>query len=76
MTGWGGTQRLPRILGKGRALAMFVAAEKIHAQAALRLGLVEAIADDPLVEAVRRIRNRAVPHFSSSESDLRRPAKS
>jgi enoyl-CoA hydratase/carnithine racemase len=76
MTGWGGTQRLPHILGKGRALAMFVAAEKIHAQAALRLGLVEAIADDPLVEAVRRIRNRAVPHFSSSESDLRRPAKS
>ena len=29
ITGWGGTQRLPRLVGKGRALEMFVAAEKI-----------------------------------------------
>ena len=30
ITGWGGTQRLPRLIGKGRALEMFVAAEKIR----------------------------------------------
>jgi enoyl-CoA hydratase/carnithine racemase len=47
ITGWGGTQRLPRLVGKGRALEMFVAAEKIMAAAALRIGLVDAIADDP-----------------------------
>ncbi len=31
ITGWGGTQRLPRLVGKAKALEMFVAAEKLHA---------------------------------------------
>ncbi len=53
ITGWGGTQRLPRLVGKGRALEMFVAAEKITAQHALRIGLVDAIADDPVAESLR-----------------------
>ena len=47
ITGWGGTQRLPRLIGKGRALEMFVAAEKVAAAQALRMALVD--------EAVRRI---------------------
>jgi enoyl-CoA hydratase/carnithine racemase len=55
ITGWGGTQRLPRLIGKGRALEMFVAAEKIIAPQALRIGLVDAIAADPVAEAVRRV---------------------
>jgi enoyl-CoA hydratase/carnithine racemase len=55
MTGWGGTQRLPRLIGKARALEMFVAAEKIHANAALRFGLVDGIAEDPVGEALRQI---------------------
>jgi enoyl-CoA hydratase/carnithine racemase len=55
ITGWGGTQRLPRLVGKGRALEMFIAAEKISAPQALRIGLVEAIADDPFAEAIRRL---------------------
>jgi len=55
ITGWGGTQRLSRLVGKGRALEMFVAAEKITAQHALRIGLVDAIADDPVAESVRRL---------------------
>jgi enoyl-CoA hydratase/carnithine racemase len=54
ITGWGGTQRLPRLVGKGRALEMFVAAEKIMAAAALQIGLVEAIANDPVAESIRR----------------------
>jgi enoyl-CoA hydratase/carnithine racemase len=57
VTGWGGTQRLPRLVGKGRALAVLVAAEKLHAREALAIGLIDAIADDPVAEAVRRIRN-------------------
>lgn len=42
ITGWGGTQRLPRLVGKGRALEMFVAAEKVAAAQAWRMGLVDA----------------------------------
>ena len=56
ITGWGGTQRLPRLVGKGRALEMFVAAEKITAPRALRMGLVDAIVADPVSEAIRRLR--------------------
>jgi enoyl-CoA hydratase/carnithine racemase len=48
MTGWGGTQRLPRLIGKGRAMQMFLAAEKLNAQQALAAGLVEAVSDDPV----------------------------
>jgi enoyl-CoA hydratase/carnithine racemase len=53
MTGWGGTQRLPRLVGKGRALEVFITAEKISAQRALEIGLVDIIAADPLTEALR-----------------------
>ena len=52
ITGWGGTQRLPRVIGKARALKMFVAAEKLHAREALGYGLVESIAEDPLAAAL------------------------
>ena len=55
ITGWGGTQRLPRMIGKAHALAMFVAAEKIYASEALRLGLIDAIAENPVLEASRRL---------------------
>jgi enoyl-CoA hydratase len=57
ITGWGGTQRLPRLIGKGRALQMLVAAEKISAQEALHIGLVEAIAKDPVAAAMERARS-------------------
>jgi enoyl-CoA hydratase/carnithine racemase len=58
VTGWGGTQRLPRLIGKGRALEMFVAAEKVSAPEALAIGLIDAVADDPVVEAIRRLQHR------------------
>lgn len=56
VTGWGGTQRLPRLVGKSCALAMFAAAEKLHAQQARTIGLIDAIAEDPVGEASHRIR--------------------
>jgi enoyl-CoA hydratase/carnithine racemase len=55
MTGWGGTQRLPRLIGKGRALELFIAAEKISAARALEMGLVDAVADNPVAEALRQL---------------------
>ena len=57
MTGWGGTQRLPQIIGKARALQMFVAAEKLAASDALRICLVNEIADEPVVAAVQWLSN-------------------
>lgn len=48
ITGWGGTQRLPRLIGKARALQMFLAAERVHAYRALQIGLVDRLAEDPL----------------------------
>lgn len=51
ITGWGGTQRLPRLIGKSRALEMLLLAAKLSAEDALKSGLIDAIADDPLQEA-------------------------
>ncbi len=52
ITGWGGTQRLPRIVGKARALEMFLAAEKLHAHRALEIGLIDAVCDEPVSAAL------------------------
>src|SRR3954465_4086023 len=41
--GGGGTQRLPRLVGKGRALQLILAGEMIGAQEAYRIGLVNEI---------------------------------
>jgi enoyl-CoA hydratase len=58
VTGWGGTQRLPRLIGKGRAMQMFVAAEKLTAAKALEVGLVNAVIGDPIQLALNMIRDR------------------
>ena len=55
ITGWGGTQRLPRIVGKARALELFIAADKVPAARALQIGLVDAIVEDPVAEGLVRI---------------------
>jgi enoyl-CoA hydratase/carnithine racemase len=47
VTGWGGTQRLPRLTGMSRALEMFVAAERITAEQALRMGMAEVVCPLP-----------------------------
>lgn len=70
ITGWGGTQRLPRLVGKAKALEMLVAAEKLHAAEALRIGLVDAVVENPVAEAVRRLQNRASRRDSVLPSDL------
>jgi enoyl-CoA hydratase/carnithine racemase len=55
ITGWAGTQRLPRLVSKGIALEIFLATERISARRAREIGLIDAIADDPVLEALRRI---------------------
>jgi enoyl-CoA hydratase len=56
ITGWGGTQRLPRLIGKARALALFVAAEKLTAEEAWQIGLIDYIAENPVTEAINLIK--------------------
>jgi enoyl-CoA hydratase/carnithine racemase len=43
MPGYGGTQRLPRLVGKGRALQLILSGEIIDAQEAYRIGLVNEV---------------------------------
>jgi enoyl-CoA hydratase len=45
--GGGGTQRLPRLVGKGRALQLILSGEIISAQEAYRIGLVNEIVPAP-----------------------------
>jgi enoyl-CoA hydratase/carnithine racemase len=41
--GWGGTQRMPRLLGKSKALELMLFSKRISAQEALEIGLVDRV---------------------------------
>ena len=48
ITGWGGTQRLPRLVGAARALEIFATARRVNAVEAYEIGLVNRLDEDPL----------------------------
>jgi enoyl-CoA hydratase len=48
----GGTWRLPRVVGMGRALDLVLTGRQVDAGEALAMGLVTAVADDPLAHAL------------------------
>ena len=50
--GGGGTQRLPRLVGKGRALQLILSGEIISAQEAYRIGLVNEVV--PVADLIKR----------------------
>jgi 3-hydroxyacyl-CoA dehydrogenase len=78
--GAGGTQRLPRIVGVSRAIAMVCSGERLPAADALELGIVDAIAEGGLRKAAiayaqmlkgrkSRLRDVAVPEENAATVD-------
>ncbi|MEO6335090.1 MAG: enoyl-CoA hydratase/isomerase family protein [Pyrinomonadaceae bacterium] len=49
ITGWGGTQRLPRLIGEARALEMFFTARRVTADEALQIGLIDEVVNESVL---------------------------
>ncbi len=59
--GYGATQRLPRLIGRGRALELLLSGESIDAAEAYRIGLVNAIAaQGDLIETAKQWAGKVV----------------
>jgi enoyl-CoA hydratase len=58
ITGWGGTQRLPRLVGPARAFEMFLTARRISGEEAFAIGLVSRLGD-PALECAARLAGEA-----------------
>jgi enoyl-CoA hydratase len=52
ITGWGGTQRLPKLIGAARAFEMFLTARRLSAAEAFDVGLVSRLGDPALERAL------------------------
>jgi enoyl-CoA hydratase len=52
ITGWGGTQRLPRLIGRARALELFLTGRRVESVEALEIGLIDEIYDPVLDRAL------------------------
>lgn len=77
--GYGGTQRLPRLIGPGAALELILTGNKIDAQEALRLGLVNKVVEpeallDACKETARTIAARGPLAVRMAKEVVRRGA--
>lgn len=52
ITGWGGTQLLPRLIGGKPALDMLLTARVVKSDEAFEMGLVDAISENPVTSAI------------------------
>ncbi len=63
--GYGGTQRLPQLIGKGRAMEMIMTAGMIDAQTALSYGLVNhVVAQEELLALAEKIAGKIIKNSS------------
>jgi len=61
MPGYGGSQRLPRLVGKGRAMQMILSGQTISAQEAYRIGLVnEVVPNASVIARTEEILNQII----------------
>jgi enoyl-CoA hydratase len=65
ITGWGGTQRLPRIIGKSRALELFATARELTSGEALQFGLVSRLSDRVVDTALELARSHRLKRVST-----------
>lgn len=67
--GFGGTQRLPRLVGKAKALELLLTGDVFPAQEAYRIGLVnKLVPEGDVVKAARDLAKRIVAKSSASTS--------
>lgn len=59
ITGWGGTQRLPALVGPARAFEIFLTAKRLSAREALEMGLVSRVGEDALACALELASRRS-----------------
>jgi enoyl-CoA hydratase len=74
--GWGGTQRLPRLVGPGIAAEMLLTGRRLKADEALRIGLVNAVypADELLpnaTEMAQTIANNSPAAVTATKQAMR-----
>lgn len=77
--GYGGTQRLPRLVPMGEALRMILTGEPVSAEEALRIGLVSAVFDPAdlmpgVLEVARKIASRGATAVALAKEAVRRGA--
>lgn len=53
ITGWGGTQRLPRLIGSDETRRLLILGERLNAGEALRLGLINRISEDVISSTIQ-----------------------
>lgn len=63
VAGWGGTTRLPRLIGKGRAAELLLTGKMISAEEALSMGLVNRVVEpEQLTEEAETLLNEILSH--------------
>ena len=73
LPGWGGTQRLPKVVGLPAALTMIMSGQTIPARKAMKMGLVDGIVASTFMnEQARRFVSKVLSHSGAKRVEKRR----